>query len=189
MLLEEKSMFENVKKVCKESFISALLLAILAIVLIMNSATFMSTAIDVVAYIAVFMGVMNLVLFYRMTKESRQLSKNFQNGLLLIMFGIIFFVETDIINKMLSFVIGSYFIFESTNKANLAINLEPYKTPVWLYFFVISLTQILVGFLIVIHPFDNIAIHLFIGISILIYEALTIMGNLLIIFGLREKKE
>lgn len=189
MLLEEKSMFDNVKKVCKESFIAALLFAVLAIVLIMNPENFMLTSINVVGYIAVFLGVMNLVLFYRMDSSQRQISKNFQNGLLFVLFGIVFFVETDTINQMLSLVIGSFFIIESTNRANLAINLEPYKVPVWLYFFVISLTQVLVGFLIIIHPFANIPIHLFIAISILIYEFFTVVSNLLVIFGVKEKKE
>ena len=72
MLLENKTIVENIKKSCKESFIASFLLIVFAVVLLINPENFMSSAINVFGYIGVFFGVLNIVFYFRISKEKRK---------------------------------------------------------------------------------------------------------------------
>lgn len=190
MLLENKTILENIKKNCKESFIASFLLILFAIVLLINPDNFMSSAINVFGYIGVFFGVLNIVFYFRISKEKRLYSANFRNGLLLFLSGIIAFFKTDILTDMITIIIGGYLIFRNVHRANMAMTLQNYTEKVWGLVLVTSAINILLGLFIAINPFENwVSLKSLLAILIIVSEAIIVIQNLAVLFGVHLKKK
>jgi len=190
MLLEDKTILENIKKTYKESFVVSLLLIVFAIVLLINPENFMNTAINVFGYVAIFMGVLNLVFYFRIPDSQKIFSKNFQNGLLLCLSGVIAFLETNTIKEIVTLLIGGYIIFRNVIRAGLSLNIKSYTTKMWLYLLVVSFINIVLGFLIIINPFTNILkTNQFIATMIIISEVFIIIENIAVLIGLRTNEK
>ena len=65
MLLEDKSVLESIKKRIWFSFVASILLIIFAVVLLINPDNFIPTAINVFGYVAIFLGILNAVFYFR----------------------------------------------------------------------------------------------------------------------------
>ena len=87
MYLEDKTVLESLKKRVYSSFIASILLIIFAVVLLINPDNFIPTAINVFGYVAILMGVLNIVFYFRLPKENRLYSKNLSTSVLLILSG------------------------------------------------------------------------------------------------------
>lgn len=190
MLLEDKTIVSNIKKTCWNSFIAAFLLIVFAVVLLINPENFVNIAINVFGYIAVLMGVLNVVFYFRIPKEQRVFSKNFTTGLLLFIFGIISFIKTDILKDIITLLIGGYLIFRNVDRANIAMNIRQYKEKMWIYLLVISFISIILSFFIVMNPFSSLLTeNAIIAIMIIISESLLIIQNIMILVGLRSNEK
>lgn len=190
MLLENKAIIENIKKSCKESFIAAFLLIVFAVVLLVNPENFMSSAINVFGYIGVLFGVLNIVFYFRISKEKRLYSANFRNGLLLLLSGIIAFFKTDILTDMITIIIGGYLIFRNVHRANMSLTLQNYTTKIWIFVLVTSFINILLGLFIAINPFENwVSLKTLLAILIIVSEAIIIIQNLVVLFGVHSKEK
>lgn len=187
MLLEDKTILENVKKGVKESFIASLLFIIFAIVLLLNPENFMNIAINVFGYIAIASGILGIVLYFKLPKEQRIFSDYFVNSILLIVFGIIAFAENDIIKEVVTLFIGGYLIYRNARRAGMAMNIQSYSKTLWIYLLVISAINIVIGFFIVINPFTSlIRVNEFIAIMILVSETFMIVENTIVLIGMKK---
>ena len=189
-LLENKTIIENIKKSCKESFIAAFLLIVFAIVLLINPENFMSSAINVFGYIGVFFGVINLVMYFRISKEKRLYSNNFRNGLLLFLSGIIAFFKTEILTDMITIIIGGYLIFRNVDRSNMAMMLQNDTKKLWIFILVTSMINILIGLFIAINPFDNwVSLKTLLAILIMVSEGIIVIQNLVVLLGVHPKEK
>ena len=188
MLLEDKSVLESIKKKIWFSFVASILLIIFAIVLLINPDNFIPTAINVFGYVAIFLGILNLVFYLRLPKENRIYSKNLSTSILLILFGIIDFIETSILQEMITIILGGYLIFRNAFRIELAFMLQDKVKGIWLSCLIISAINLILGFLIVINPFTTISINWYLGIMVMISEGLLILENVLLLIGFRKYK-
>ena len=188
MLLEDKSVLESIKKKIWFSFVASILLIIFAIVLLINPDNFIPTAINVFGYVAIFLGILNLVFYFRLPKENRIYSKNLSTSILLILFGIIAFIETSILQEMITIILGGYLIFRNAFRIELAFMLQDKVKGIWLSCLIISAINLILGFLIVINPFTTISINWYLGIMVMISEGLLILENILLLIGFRKYK-
>ena len=188
MLLEDKSVLESIKKKIWFSFVASILLIIFAIVLLINPDNFIPTAINVFGYVAIFLGILNLVFYLRLPKENRIYSKNLSTSILLILFGIIAFIETSILQEMITIILGGYLIFRNAFRIVLAFMLQDKVKGIWLSCLIISAINLILGFLIVINPFTTISINWYLGIMVMISEGLLILENVLLLIGFRKYK-
>lgn len=190
MLLENKTIVENIKKSCKESFIASFLLIVFAVVLLINPENFMSSAINVFGYIGVFFGVLNIVFYFRISKEKRLYSTNFRNGLLLFLSGVIAFFKTDILTDMITIIIGGYLIFRNVDRSNMAMTLQSYTKRTWIFILITSMINILLGLFIAINPFENwVSLKTLLAILIMVSEGIIIIQNLVILLGVHPKEK
>ena len=188
MLLEDKSVLESIKKKIWFSFVASILLIIFAMVLLINPDNFIPTAINVFGYVAIFLGILNLVFYLRLPKENRIYSKNLSTSILLILFGIIAFIETSILQEMITIILGGYLIFRNAFRIELAFMLQDKVKGIWLSCLIISAINLILGFLIVINPFTTISINWYLGIMVMISEGLLILENVLLLIGFRKYK-
>ncbi len=189
MYLEDKSVVESLKKRMYSSFIVSILLIIFAIVLLINPDNFIPTAINVFGYVSVFMGILNFVFYFRIPKENRIYSKNLSTGILFILFGIVAFIETEILQEMITILIGGYLVFRNAFRTEIAFMLEEKAKRIWIATTVLSVMNLLLGFLIMINPFTNVSINLYLGVMVIVSEILFMFENVLLLIGLRKKNK
>lgn len=189
MYLEDKSVVESLKKRMYSSFVVSILLIIFAIVLLINPDNFIPTAINVFGYVAVFMGTLNFVFYFRIPKENRIYSKNLSTGILFILFGIVAFIETEILQEMITILIGGYLVFRNAFRTEIAFMLEEKAKKIWIATTVLSVINLLLGFLIMINPFTNVSINLYLGVMVIVSEILFMFENVLLLIGLRKKNK
>ena len=121
MYLEDKTILANVKKSVKESFIAPLLIIIFAIVLYRNPENFISVAVSIFGYGAIFIGVLDLVFYFRLNESEKLLSKHMNQGILLIAFGIIAFFENALLSEMITVLLGGYILFQNASRIGVVM--------------------------------------------------------------------
>ena len=189
MEIQENYVMDNIKKSYKESFVVSLLLAILAIVLLLNTESFIGIVIQVFGYVAIFLGILSIVHYFNLDKQNQLLSKNLQNGIILCVSGCIAFMQTDIIKEMITFLIGGYLIVRNATRTQMAMTLKQENTNIWVWLLAMSLFNVFVGFFIIIHPLDSLLpINTFLGIAILIAEGIVVIENCLVLISFKKKR-
>ncbi len=186
MYLEDKTILANVKKSVKESFIAPLLIIIFAIVLYRNPENFISVAVSIFGYGAIFIGVLDLVFYFRLNESEKLLSKHMNQGILLIAFGIIAFFENALLSEMITVLLGGYILFQNASRIGLAMYLKNKTKNAWIYVLVMALMNLIIGLFIVINPFQNIQLNLYLASLLVIAEAFLIIQNILILIGIRS---
>ena len=186
MYLEDKTILANVKKSVKESFIAPLLIIIFAIVLYRNPEFFISVAVSIFGYGAIFIGVLDLVFYFRLNESEKLLSKHMNQGILLIAFGIIAFFENALLSEMITVLLGGYILFQNASRIGLAMYLKNKTKNAWIYVLVMALMNLIIGLFIVINPFQNIQLNLYLASLLVIAEAFLIIQNILILIGIRS---
>lgn len=186
MYLEDKTILANVKKSVKESFIAPLLIIIFAIVLYRNPENFISVAVSIFGYGAIFIGVLDLVFYFRLNESEKLLSKHMNQGILLIAFGIIAFFENALLSEMITVLLGGYILFQNASRIGLAMYLKNKTKNAWIYVLVMALMNLIIGLFIIINPFQNIQLNLYLASLLVIAEAFLIIQNILILIGIRS---
>ena len=186
MYLEDKTILANVKKSVKESFIAPLLIIIFAIVLYRNPENFISVSVSIFGYGAIFIGVLDLVFYFRLNESEKLLSKHMNQGILLIAFGIIAFFENALLSEMITVLLGGYILFQNASRIGLAMYLKNKTKNAWIYVLVMALMNLIIGLFIVINPFQNIQLNLYLASLLVIAEAFLIIQNILILIGIRS---
>ena len=186
MYLEDKTILANVKKSVKESFIAPLLIIIFAIVLYRNPENFISVAVSIFGYGAIFIGVLDLVFYFRLNESEKLLSKHMNQGILLIAFGIIAFFENALLSEMITVLLGGYILFQNASRIGLALYLKNKTKNAWIYVLVMALINLIIGFFVIINPFQNVQLNLYLASLLVIAEVFLIIQNILILIGIRS---
>lgn len=184
MFLENKTIFSDLKKKIYFSFIPAILLIILGIVLLINPDNFIPVAINVFGYVAIFLGILNLVFYFKLPKENKIYSKNLSTSILLIVFGIVAFIESDILKEIITLLIGGYIVYRNSKRFELAFSLE--KNKLFYLTVVLAVINLVIGFLIIINPFNNLSINLYLGWMVIVSEIILSLINILLLISLRK---
>ena len=188
MEIEENVMIQTIKKRYKESFLGSLLLAIFAIILLLNPDNFMSIFIQVIGYASLFLGMISIVSYFRLGKTERLLSRNLQNGIFLCVFGCTTFMKTIMIKDVITLLLGGYLVFRNASRVQMSLYLGEDAKKVYIWLLVLSLINVFIGFLVIINPFENIGVNLFLGTALLITEFLEVIQNLIVMFLLKSRK-
>jgi len=188
MLLEE-SLRKNIKKDVKESFIAPLLIILFGIVLLRNPENFIEIAINIFGYGAVFIGILEVVLYFRTREEQRLTKRRLANGTLLITFGIVAFFEVTILKEMTTILLGGYILFQNANRLELSMVLQKYTQKLWMYLGLISLLNLILSLLLMLNPFTNIPTNIYIASMLFIVEGLFIIENIMILIGVPKNED
>ena len=186
MYLEDKTILANVKKSVKESFIAPLLIIIFAIVLYRNPENFISVAVSIFVYGSIFIGVLDLVFYFRLNESEKLLSKHMNQGILLIAFGIIAFFENALLSEMITVLLGGYILFQNASRIGLALYLKNKTKNAWIYVLVMALINLIIGLFVIINPFQNVQLNLYLASLLVIAEVFLIIQNILILIGIRS---
>lgn len=189
MLLENKTMMKNIKKSIWESFISVFLILLFAIVLLKNPENFISVSIHLFGYIAIFIGVIDLVLYAKLLKEEKIIHKKIMQSAILFSFGLIAFFETETLKNMITFLLGGYFIYLNASRLELSMYLKNFTKKIWIISVIISIINILLALVLIINPLSFEITNFYISILVMIIEGLFFLQNISILAGVRYDKE
>ncbi len=189
MLLEDKSIIKKIRKGVYETFVVAFLILIFAFVLIKNPENFISVAIHVFSYVAVFIGVLDIVIYLRIEEEQRFFENRLFIGVLLICFGVVAFFEVDTLKDVVTILLGGYLLFQNSKRVELSINLRKYTSKLWISLFSSSIFNLFLSILFIVNPFHNMSIHIFMSVLLMIIEGIYLLQNVMILFGVKDKNE
>ncbi len=189
MLLEEKTLLKNIKKNVLESFIGIFLIILFAIVLLKNPENFIYVAIEIFGYGAIFLGVLDLVFFFKIKKEERIIEKKLQQSALLLSFGIISFFRTEILHDMITILLGGYFLYQNSARLEIAFYLKNSSSKKWLFILICSLINILLALFLIINPLNDQHTNQFISILLITMESILIIQNIMILVGGKDDKK
>ncbi len=196
MVVENQAILKNKKKEVVSSFIVAILLIIFAVVLFRNPENFLSVAVSIFGYIAVAIGTLQIVFYFRTREDQRIFYKRLMTGILLISFGIVSFFENALLTDMITILLGGYLLFLNSNRLELIVNLKKYMEKTWIVLLSLSVLNIIGSILLMIMPFPNIPYNTYISASLLIVNLIYIIQNIILLISLKtdtkkrkEKKE
>ena len=188
MEIENTTFIEQIKKKYRESFIVSLLLAIFAIVLLMNQENFMNIFIQILGYVAILVGILSIFYYFRLDKTQAMLSQNLQNGVILSVFGCITFMKTSMIQEMLTLLLGGYLLVRNASRVQMALYLRNDTKKIYIWLLVLSLINVFLSFLLLVNPFEGkIQIHMYMAIILLITESIVVIQNFIAMFFLKTK--
>ena len=171
------------------NLIAPLLLIVFALVLFQNPDNFISVAVSIFGYGAIFVGVINSLLYFRLKGEEKVYSKKLTNALIMISFGITSFFQNALFSQIICVLLGAYIIYQNAIQLTISLIIKDYQSKVWPYLFVMALVDIILGIVIVINPFPSSELNLYLASLIIISEFLVFMQNILVLFGVKNDQK
>ncbi len=188
MLLEEKTMKKNIKSSILESYLINFFLLLFGIVLISNSKNFIEVAIHIFAYVAVVVGVVDIIYYLKLPKEKKILNRKLRNGILYLAFSIVAFFEVSLLKEMITIILGSVLIFQSALRMELNVILWDLKKAFLKYISIISLINLISGIILIINPFQ-IEETMYISIILIVTQTLFAIQNLCLLLGVKKNEQ
>lgn len=112
------------------------------------------------------------------------------NGIILIFYGIIAIIETNILKEMVTILLGGYLIFKSSSRFQLAINIKNDHSKTWIWLLILAIISLIIGFLMILNPLPSLMkINAFIAWLLIISEIINIIENIIILIGIRKNEK
>lgn len=180
----------NYKKNIWMSFLSAVLFIIFALVLFFKEEDIISTSILVLGFLGLILGSFYLLKFFKTKKEERIYHNDFLQGLLMILFGGIAILKNEMLASMIAFLIGAYLIYHNARRMQMCFHLDGFSQGYfWKYLAGISAGCMVAGILILLNPFETIAISHVIAVCIMVSEGVNILQNIVMLFEMGRENE
>ncbi len=187
MLLEDQTFLQTIRKNIKESFLIPALFLLFAIILLINPEHFLKMAVTIFGYGSIFLGILNLVFYFRTDEKMRLFNRQMFQSVILLSFGVISFFQSNLIEDMIYFLLGSYYLFQGANRIELSVNLKSYTEKFWIFSLVLSFLELILAILLMINPFPE--KNMTLSILLCVVSVFFLFQNVVLLLGLREKKE
>ncbi|MCI8575188.1 MAG: hypothetical protein HFI09_01830 [Bacilli bacterium] len=178
------------KKSIWMSFLNAILFIIFALVLFFKEEDIITTSILVIGFIGLVFGCFSLLKFFKTSREDRIYRNDFLQGILLILFGGIALLKNTELANMIAFLIGAYLIYHNAVRMQICLHFDGLNQGhFWKYLAGISAGCILSGIMILLNPFDEIAISHVIAVCLIVSEGVNIFQNIAMLIGMGREDE
>lgn len=176
-------MLKEIQRSLNLSIVTAVLCLIVGIAFIIIPEKSMNILSNTLGVILIIYGVFDIINSFR---TSYILSSSFATtGVLALVAGLAIFLNRDIFQRILTFVLGVIFVTGGLTKIRLSIVLNK-NNEQWLVPFIISVVTIIVGLLMVIKPINESYIALFIAIMMIIYSITDIIDTVYLKIKLKK---
>lgn len=131
-------------------------------------------------------GLMHTISYFSIKNEVRIFSFELVQGIISIIVGFVFVLNTQLVAAFLPFIVGAWVIIESIVKIQLAFNVRDVKNSYWVLMLILSLITATFGVVILLNPFASaIAITSLCGIMLFISELINLFEAAYLLFKLR----
>jgi uncharacterized membrane protein HdeD (DUF308 family) len=160
----------------QSSLISSIIFFIVGAILFTNAEKVMSIFYVIVGAILGIAAIISLFIFYRNKKKYNTFDGgNLALGIITLIFAIIFFFFSNIVEQSIRFLVGAWILFSGINRLITALKMNS-KNDRFIPMLVISILIILVGFYTIV--FGDVILST-IGVIMMVYAVIEISGYIL----------
>ena len=188
MNIKEK-LITNAKRSEKSIIASSILTLVVGVMLAIYPGNTLSLIGKVIGVALMIIGVSQIVVFFKNTKEDRVASASFALGIILFAIGLYIFINDKSLTNVFTTIIGLLICIKSIYKIQLAISLKSYSNT-WKYNLVSGLIVLSMGLIIIFYPIETSSTFLrVIGIILIISSVYEIIESLLVIKNIYDFKD
>jgi len=174
-------MSDFMKRIIRSSIISAILLAVLGILLIIKSEETIISISYIVGGALVLLGAIGIIDYIRKLKTELKSELDLVYAIVTIILGVLIIMHPKAIASVIPFVLGIIIIINSSTKLNYSLQLKKQNHDLWKTTLVVSLLTTICGLVLIFNPFQAASlITRIVGIIILVYAILDIISSLTI---------
>lgn len=171
--------FEKIMKREKwVDIIISVILIIIGTILILRPVNTLNFIAIVLGAIVTIFGIYKIIKYFQDKEEFGEniYNNNLVIGIMIIIFGLILFMYTSIIESLLRILMGLWIVYNSLIKLIEARIFKDINNKMWLFFIISSIAAILVGLYIILHSGAIIQI---VGALVIIYAILDIVETII----------
>ena len=188
MNIKEK-LITNAKRSEKSIIASSILTLVVGVMLAVYPGNTLSLIGKVIGVALMIIGVSQIVVFFKNTKEDRVTSASFALGIILFAIGLYIFINDKSLTNVFTTIIGLLICIKSIYKIQLAISLKSYSNT-WKYNLVSGLIVLSMGLIIIFYPIETASTILrVIGIILIISSVYEIIESLVVIKKIDDFKD
>ena len=188
MNIKEK-LITNAKRSEKSIIASSILTLVVGVMLAVYPGNTLSLIGKVIGVALMIIGVSQIVVFFKNTKEDRVASASFALGIILFAIGLYIFINDKSLTNVFTTIIGLLICIKSIYKIQLAISLKSYSNT-WKYNLVSGLIVLSMGLIIIFYPIETASTILrVIGIILIISSVYEIIESLVVIKKIDDFKD
>lgn len=188
MNIKEK-LITNAKRSEKSIIASSILTLVVGVMLAVYPGNTLSLIGKVIGVALMIIGVSQIVVFFKNTKEDRIASASFALGIILFAIGLYIFINDKSLTNVFTTIIGLLICIKSIYKIQLAISLKSYSNT-WKYNLVSGLIVLSMGLIIIFYPIETASTILrVIGIILIISSVYEIIESLVVIKKIDDFKD
>lgn len=174
------------KRCEKNMLFSTIVTLILGIVLAYSPEGSIKVITGIIAILFLLIGVLQLVDYFKQSREEKMMSLSLILGILLSSIGIFLFVNLESLANFVTILIGIAILIKSLFKLQFAFNIKDISDK-WFYNLIVGIVGILLAILLLANPFHSAALFLrIIGIIFIIGSVIELIETLIVIKTIDE---
>lgn len=180
-------MIKDFKRSLNMSILLGILFLIMGIVFTIMPSSSLNVISNIIGVLLLIYGLFEIIDCFRNNIIISTLEM--ATGVLSLASGLIILFNNDILDVIIPFVLGIFFIASGLSKVRLSIILYQVKSN-WVYTFITSLLTIICGFIMIFNPFETVLVlTVFIGIITIVYSLSSIINTILFKTKVNEIEE
>lgn len=174
------------KRCEKNMLFSTIVTLVLGIVLAYSPEGSIKVITGIIAILFLLIGVLQLVDYFKQSREEKMMSLSLILGILLSSIGIFLFVNLESLANFVTILIGIAILIKSLFKLQFAFNIKDISDK-WFYNLIVGIVGILLAILLLANPFHSAALFLrIIGIIFIIGSVIELIETLIVIKTIDE---
>lgn len=173
---------EYIKNYEKKSIVTSILMIILALVLIFNPGIIVNTILNFLGAIILIAGVINVISYLFQDMDTKQISYDLFNGIVMIILGIAILAFKNFIVSLIPIIVAIWIIYSGIIKHQMYKSLDVVENKKSKILKISAIIQIVLGVLILLNPFGTaLTVLSLIGIILLFVEIQNLIEGLYVI--------
>lgn len=173
---------EYVKNYEKKSIVTSILMMILAVLLIFNPAGVTNIVLNVFGVVVLIAGTINILSYIFQDKDTKQISYDLFNGIVMIILGCIIIVFKSLIISIIPIIVAIWIIYSGIIKYQMSKSLNVVENKQAKILTISAIIQVVLGVLILLNPFGTaIAVISIVGMILFVTELQDLIEGLYVI--------
>lgn len=146
---------EYIKNYEKKSIVTSLLMMILATLLIFNPGIVINTVLNIFGIVILIAGVINILSYLFQDKDTKQISYDLFNGIVMLIAGMIIILLKGAIVSIIPIIVAIWILYSGIIKYQMSKSLNVVQNNKSKILTISAIIQIVLGIIILINPFGT----------------------------------
>ena len=179
-----------IRKLGRNSIIISMILLVFGLFMFTRPISTINILMMIFGCLLVIDGLVHLVSYFSIKNEFRFFSSELAQSIIYIILGFVLVCNYDKISRLLPIVLGIWIIVDSIFKLQIALNIRDIYDSHWGILLAMSIISALLGMVILINPFESLALlTMMCGAILMIVEVISIFESFSIISRVGEAEK